>query len=207
MSFWELHGYFGGLVFILFLLFLPRLTMIFSVSLSAIAGTWVTTTLGLDGFFGVLVTSVITVLGWILCIIYPRHLIAALATAFYWSTNPLLMLGIWVIAFQTLKGRREFIKQVKEKIEERIQEQEASAKKEWNSTHSHRKPAPTRTSTQTWWQVLEVSPSASREVVKSAYRQAVKRFHPDVARDGGDPEKFRHVTEAYRDWESKNKSK
>lgn len=42
--------------------------------------------------------------------------------------------------------------------------------------------------------VLGVSPGATRDEVKAAYRSALKRHHPDT---GGDPAKFRAVNEAW----------
>ncbi len=42
--------------------------------------------------------------------------------------------------------------------------------------------------------ILGVAPSASPEVVRSAWRAAVRREHPDA---GGDPDRFAVVTAAY----------
>ncbi len=44
-------------------------------------------------------------------------------------------------------------------------------------------------------QVLGVDPGADEAAVKRAYREKVKRHHPDV--DGGDEATFKRVTEAY----------
>lgn len=46
-----------------------------------------------------------------------------------------------------------------------------------------------------WWDVLEVAPTASRSEIDAAYREALKRHHPDT---GGDTEAFLRVQEAYR---------
>jgi hypothetical protein len=45
-----------------------------------------------------------------------------------------------------------------------------------------------------WWAVLGVSPQASADDVRAAYRELVKRHHPDA---GGDREMFERVTRAY----------
>ena len=46
-----------------------------------------------------------------------------------------------------------------------------------------------------WWQVLEVSMDATPDEIQEAYRALSKLHHPDV---GGDPEMFRHISEARR---------
>ena len=45
---------------------------------------------------------------------------------------------------------------------------------------------------------LGVEPGASPQKLKQAYRKSVMRYHPDTARGGGNTEKFRQVTEAYK---------
>lgn len=54
---------------------------------------------------------------------------------------------------------------------------------------------PESTSAQGWWQVLQVSPQASRETIEAVYRAQAKRLHPDV--EGGDAEAFKRLQEAY----------
>jgi hypothetical protein len=46
-----------------------------------------------------------------------------------------------------------------------------------------------------WWEVLGVQPSASRPEIDTAYRQQLKRHHPDV---GGSRDAFDAVQDAYR---------
>lgn len=46
-----------------------------------------------------------------------------------------------------------------------------------------------------WWDVLEVSPSADWETVRVAYRRLSKACHPDV--EGGSADKFQELAEAY----------
>ena len=45
---------------------------------------------------------------------------------------------------------------------------------------------------------LGVDPGASSQQLKQAYRKSVMRYHPDTAKGGGNTEKFRQVTEAYK---------
>src|SRR5437660_6651017 len=52
------------------------------------------------------------------------------------------------------------------------------------------------------WKILGIQPTANTEAIKKAYRELVKKYHPDRARS---PEKVRHYTikcadiiEAYR---------
>ncbi|MEE2716210.1 MAG: HEAT repeat domain-containing protein [SAR324 cluster bacterium] len=46
-------------------------------------------------------------------------------------------------------------------------------------------------------QILGVRPHASEREVRQAFRQAALRYHPDTALGGGDPHRFRLITEAY----------
>lgn len=45
-----------------------------------------------------------------------------------------------------------------------------------------------------WWEVLEVSRTATRSEVEAAYRQQVRQLHPDA---GGDQDQFLMVKAAY----------
>lgn len=47
-----------------------------------------------------------------------------------------------------------------------------------------------------WHEVLEVSPTASLETIKAAYRSMLHKHHPDK---GGDPREFEAVQRAYRE--------
>lgn len=49
---------------------------------------------------------------------------------------------------------------------------------------------------ESWWQVLGISPDASEEEIKSAYRQRAKDCHPDA---GGTAERFQQLQQAYSD--------
>lgn len=78
MNFWDVHGVIGGLFFLFFLAFLPRVTLMFiSLLLGAIGIT----------FWGVI--------GWIFV---PRILVAIIATTVYWDTNPVLSVLSWIVA-------------------------------------------------------------------------------------------------------------
>lgn len=46
-----------------------------------------------------------------------------------------------------------------------------------------------------WWRVLGVEPTASDVEIERAYRELVRRHHPDA---GGDRAEFERVAEAYR---------
>ncbi len=48
-----------------------------------------------------------------------------------------------------------------------------------------------------YYEVLQVSPSADREIIDRAFRLLAKRYHPDN-KDTGDPGKFKFLVEAYR---------
>lgn len=47
-----------------------------------------------------------------------------------------------------------------------------------------------------WWDILGVSPTASRIEMENAYRALARRHHPDV---GGDAEDFKRLRTAYED--------
>lgn len=67
MNFWEAHG----ILFIFFMFFFPRLTLLFS---------------------SVATGGVLWWLGWLVA---PRLLVAILATTAYWGTNPVLVTLTW----------------------------------------------------------------------------------------------------------------
>lgn len=48
-----------------------------------------------------------------------------------------------------------------------------------------------------YYKILEVSPEASAEEVKLAYRRLARRYHPDVSNDYEAEERFKEVAEAY----------
>jgi len=45
------------------------------------------------------------------------------------------------------------------------------------------------------YQLLGITPSATPEEIREAYRRKAKQYHPDK---GGDPDMMRAITEAYR---------
>jgi hypothetical protein len=67
VDFWEVHG----VLFILFMFFFPRLTLLFS-------------SVAFGGF-----------LWWLGWVIAPRLLVAILATTSYWETNTILVVLTW----------------------------------------------------------------------------------------------------------------
>lgn len=70
MNFWQVHG----ILFLIFITFFPRLTMLFAVGVP----------------FGILAW-----LGWLFV---PHILVAILATTYYWHTNPILCIISWIVA-------------------------------------------------------------------------------------------------------------
>jgi len=66
MNFWDVHG----IVFVIFLFFFPRLTMLFATAWGGI-------------------------LWWIGWFFAPRLLVAILATTYYWHSNTLLVILTW----------------------------------------------------------------------------------------------------------------
>ena len=48
-----------------------------------------------------------------------------------------------------------------------------------------------------YYEILEISPKASEEVIKMAYKALVKKYHPDVTKVIVDDEKIRDINEAY----------
>lgn len=57
---------------------------------------------------------------------------------------------------------------------------------------------------QQYYDILGVSPGASQDDLKKAYRKLAKEHHPDK---GGDEEKFKKITEAYETLTGKRKSR
>jgi hypothetical protein len=81
VNFWDVHGVF----FILFMMFFPRLTLLFS-------------SVAFGGF--------LWWLGWIFA---PRFLVAILATIHYLDTNPILCILAWIWAFVFETGEKTVV--------------------------------------------------------------------------------------------------
>lgn len=63
-------------------------------------------------------------------------------------------------------------------------------------------PGPGESGGSSWWTTLGVPINAAADQVKEAHRLLVKKHHPDT---GGDPEYFRRVQEAWRQFENQQK--
>lgn len=195
MSFWTVHGYFIGFFFLLLLFVVPRFAMLAFLVLPIGIVSWIAEPFGLTGFAALCVA----VLGWVAWLLAPRFLVAILATVLYWHVNPILCLLAWLIAFRMLQTKK---KAAEKKARER-REKQTQAEAEWSSAgqgnRTRRPPQTAGQRAQLWWEVLGVSPSASVEMIKAAYRTVAKATHPDSAPDGkGDVDKFRKANEAYK---------
>ena len=195
MSFWTVHGYFIGFFFLLLLFVLPRFAMFAFLVLPIGIVSWIAEPFGLTGFAALCVA----VLGWVAWLLAPRFLVAILATVLYWDVNPSLCLLAWLIAFGMLRTK----KKAAEKMARERHEKQTQAEAEWSSAgqgnRTRRPPQTAGQRAQQWWEVLGVSPSASVEMIKAAYRAVAKATHPDSAPDGkGDVDKFRKANEAYK---------
>lgn len=80
MSFWEVHGIFGGIFLLISVTIFPRITLFFILPFSF---TW---------------------LQWGLFLFIPRFWAAYLGTKYYWDTNPILCIIAWIIALGILGG-------------------------------------------------------------------------------------------------------
>jgi hypothetical protein len=183
MGYWHVHGLFFGFFFISFLLVLPRVTMLASLALPIGMGVWITAPLGLENHpLGALVI----ILGWTVWVILPRFLIAIIATALYWSTNPLLCLGAWAIGWYVFRSKKQAAR-------------ENARKRRGTPGRQHAQPRSATQQVKEWWDVLGVNPWDSADTVKAAYRSIAKATHPDSAPDHkGDADRFRRANEAYR---------
>ena len=82
MNFWEQHG----VLFLVFMFFFPRLTLLFS---SVASG----------GLFW-----------WLGFLFAPRILVAVLATVAYATTNPVLVIGAWIWAIACELGEKKTVR-------------------------------------------------------------------------------------------------
>lgn len=188
MSYWTVHGYFLGFVFIAFLAALPRAAMFFALAVPVGFATWLTEPFGVVGQSHV---PVIFIVGWIAWFLLPRFLIALLATVLYFHTNPILCIGAWIIAFYAIYEKN---KVATERTQQRHDERKETGQAPgWQDT------------AQDWWEVLRVSPTDSWQTIQDAYRRMAKDTHSDTAKDGGDDEKFRRATDAYNEAKKKRK--
>lgn len=80
----------------------------------------------------------------------------------------------------------------------------ARVRKEWGGSRGSRRfdgrrrrrpPRPGNSTTAEAYRTLGLEPGASESAIRSAYRENVKKSHPDT--DGGDERRFKRVNEAY----------
>ncbi len=111
MSFWEVHGYMGGVAFIAFLMLFPRIAIFASVPVGA-AGVYVAWNLGMHGLPGFIVAA-ITIFFVILAIMaVPRFVIALIGSFLYGTQNFWLCMCAWMFAYVALEALRVFVPQV-----------------------------------------------------------------------------------------------
>ncbi len=221
MSFWTAHGYLGGLFYIIFLLLLPRLTMFVSAVGSVGILVYLTAPFG---FAHTPLGFPVGLLGIFVWVFFPRFLVAALATGLYFETNTVLCVEAWILAYVILDAKKgiaeERAKKRQKEQEEAIRDEAARVAAEKTAEQKRRtrgsdqqsgqqrRQRPTQSAgqrAQQWWDVLGVSPSASADAIKAAYRRMAKTTHPDSAPDGkGDVERFRKASEAYKAGLSRN---
>ncbi len=181
MSYWAVHGSVGGFFFLFFLLLLPRTTLLLSVSWVGALAVWMTEPLG-SVLGSVLYVPLLVVLGiasFAAWVAVPRWLIAILATVYYAETNLVLVVEAWVLAYIFFELQKEAVKNTVAAAKQKAAERRQAG------------------GTQKWWQVLDVSPSASAEAIKAAFRKKAKMFHPDSGQETADPQKFAEIKDAY----------
>ena len=206
MSFWTAHGYFGGFFYIMFLLLLPRLTIFVSAVGSVGILVYLTAPFG---FAHTTLGFLVALLGIFAWVFFPRFLVAALATGLYFETNTVLCVEAWILAYVILDAKKgvaeKRAKKRKEEQDEAVRvaaEETAKQKRRTRASGQQRRQRPAQSAgqrAQQWWDVLGVSPSASADAIKGAYRRLAKTTHPDSASDGkGDVESFHKASEAYK---------
>lgn len=192
MGYWDVHGYIGGMFFVLFLLLLPRVTLLVSVSFWAAATYVAYTTLGLPAFLGWPLSLVLAIIGWVLWLVSPRILIGLLATLFYVHTN-IFMVGVALfMGYSATKILWQVVRFAYKDMSIRWR----TIKMEYERA----KTKPTmRQRAEAWWEVLGVGKDASMETIRAAYTSIAKATHPDTAKEHADPERFRKATEAFKE--------
>ena len=55
-----------------------------------------------------------------------------------------------------------------------------------------------------FYKILEVEKNATADKIKSQYKILARKYHPDK---GGDPDKFKEISEAYENLSDPNKKK
>ena len=53
-----------------------------------------------------------------------------------------------------------------------------------------------------YYEILQVSPRADRDMIERVYRYLAHRFHPDN-RETGDAERFTEIVDAYERWDAR----
>jgi curved DNA-binding protein len=49
-----------------------------------------------------------------------------------------------------------------------------------------------------YYDVLEVKPTADADTIKKAYRKLARKYHPDVSKELNSELRFKEISEAYR---------
>jgi hypothetical protein len=201
MGFWQAHGYIGGLFFVLALLFVPRITILFGVTLSAIVVETLIRPYALNDFFVVLLVTIITPVAWTMWLVMPRYLIAIVAMLLYYDTNPVMALVAWIIAFPVTITQyaliSTFVKHIRENgfASWRNFEWKEFIKWEWSKTTITLEPTPTKE--YRWWKVLGVKKDASSKEIWDGYRNALKDSHPDSGGSNADPSRIKEIKTAF----------
>lgn len=103
-----------------------------------------------------------------------------------WSTYDLIINRIFI------EIPAEEIRMEREARRRREQQQWESWQKQYSSQNSYS--APNQTPYAVLYNILQISPTNDKTIIKAAYRKLVLIHHPDR---GGNEEKFKQITEAY----------
>ena len=58
-----------------------------------------------------------------------------------------------------------------------------------------------------FYEILELTPNATEEEIKTSYRKLARKFHPDVNKDSNAGQMFKDILNAYETLSDENKRK